>query len=102
MRRHGARAGAGGWSSSLHQIRSWNWRNSRRLVLLALVLFAAARPYRVFDQVHAERDHGHAHTAQDLKGWLGDGRHVHVATRRGRARRHGMVTRTRAPAHPWP
>ena len=53
---------------------------SSSFVLLALVLFAAwLALYRVFDHVHAARDHGHAHTAQSLKRLAGDGRHVHVA-----------------------
>ena len=74
---------------------------SSLFVLLALVLFVAwLALYRVFDHVHAERDHGHAHTAQDLKRLAGDGRHVHVAYAGVKAcpsPRHG-----RAHAHPHP
>ena len=82
MRRHGARAGAddSGVLLGTRFLRGTGGALFSLFVLLALVLFAAwLALYRVFDHIHAARDHGHAHTAQDLKRLAGDGRHVHVA-----------------------
>ena len=76
---------------------------STAFVLLALVLFVAwLALYRIFDHIHAERDHGHAHTAQDLKRLAGDGRHVHVAYAGVRACPSPRHSHAHAHPHPVP
>ena len=76
---------------------------STLFVLLALVLFVAwLALYRIFDHIHAERDHGHAHTAQDLKRLAGDGRHVHVAYAGVKACSRSSNAHSHAHPHPHP
>ena len=76
---------------------------STLFVLLALVLFVAwLGLYRIFDHIHAERDHGHAHTAQDLKRLAGDGRHVHVAYAGVKACARSAPGHAHAHPHPHP